>query len=124
MEGLRGRSHRHTSPPNGTPFYALGSRTGSAVNPRLSKIRQYGAHFFGDLTRERVDLTGPSVIARRTRAGHDAQTLDHEPTAQVLALRAEDWERLTGVWQGEALSGFTSRDGNVRQAQVNAFQRL
>ena len=71
------------------------------------KVRQYGAHFFGDFRREGVDLTGPGVIARRARAGHDAQTLDDEATAQVLALRAEDWERLTGIWQRAALSVFT-----------------
>ena len=83
-----------------------------------SKLRQYGAHFFGDFRREGVDLIGPSVIARCARAGHDAQTLDHEPTAHVLALRAEDGKRPTGVWQEAALSVFTSRGGDVSQGQV------
>jgi hypothetical protein len=68
----------------------------------VSKIGQYGAHLFRDLRRKAVDLTGPGVIARCARAGHDGQTFDHEPTAHVLALRADDWERLTGIWQGAA----------------------
>ena len=97
---------------NGTPFSALGLEGRCSQSPIRSKIRQYGAHSLGDLRREGVDLTGPSVIARRARAGHDAQTLDHEPTAYVLALRADDGERSTGVWQGEALSLFTSRGGD------------
>ena len=87
---------------NATPFYAFGFRR-SAINGAVSQVPQYGAHFFGDLRREGIDLTGPGVIACRARTGHDAQTLDDKPTAQVLALRAEDWERLTGVWQGAAL---------------------
>ena len=81
--------------------------------PDSLTVPQYGAHFFGDFRRKGVDLTGPGVIARGARAGHDAQTLDHEPTAHVLALRAEDGKRLTGVWQRAVLSVFTSRGGDV-----------
>src|SRR5262245_50707258 len=67
-----------------------------------SMIGEQGPYLFGDLRREGVDVTGPRVIARCARAGHDGQTLDHEPTAFVLALRANDGERLTSVWQGAA----------------------
>src|SRR5690242_18007551 len=89
---------------NGTPFLRFWVLKGSCRQRRTrSKLRQYGAHFFGDFRREGVDLTGPSVIARRARAGHDAQTLDHEPTAHVLALRADNGKRPTGVWQRAAL---------------------
>ena len=50
-----------------------------------------------------LDLTGPKVIARCARAGHDGQTFHHEPTAHVLALRAR---RLGAVDRYLARSSF------------------
>jgi hypothetical protein len=86
----------------GTASTCAYPRDGADQSRSVSKTGQYDAHLFGDLWRQGGDLTGPGMIARSARAGHDGQTFDHEPTAHVLALRADDWERLTGVWQGAA----------------------
>jgi hypothetical protein len=102
----------------GTASTCAYPRDGADQSRSVSKTGQYDAHLFGDLWRQGGDLTGPGMIARSARAGHDGQTLDHEPTAHVLALRADDWERLTGVWQEAALSVFTSCGGDVFQAQA------
>ena len=97
---------------------ALLTRRGGAVSAGfVSKGAQQGAHLFGDLRRQGVDLTGPGMVAGRARAGHDGQTLDYEPTATVLALRAGDWERLTGVWQ-EAASRCLRAVGDICQVQL------